>query len=1150
MAQGRRGDEDLVDPVLPELRYLSLTENPLDNRAHDLFLPAIQADGVLVAFDPNAAPVIQQVPPQAGTSGALVFDGARDFVEIPHDTALDLKRQLTLETWFRVDSFVNDWMPLIQKGSGITYAQRSYSIWVNENGYLYFSTADGTYESSVSTQPGSIQLGKWYHAAFVMNRDTQQMEAYLNGELAGWSVVTASNTATHDKPLLFGKTLESHPAYSPFAGAIDEVRLWNTIRTGAQIRGNMTATLTGSEPGLVGLWRLNESSGTVAKDATANGNDGTLGGVMPPGLGGTAVTFDGVDDYIRTPNIETFFTTNDSTTIELWFNPSGPGQILTELGQPAINTGWQDSQLEILPSGQVLARVWSSATVSTGVSLGTAAFTKWHHAVLRYNQATGVLDGFLDGVKSSPLTIGARLSPFEFGSDLHYALGALSNTNLAGAARYFPGRVADMRIWNVARTDAAILADKDRRLAGNEAGLVLYYRLDNFFGGATVTDSSPNGFTGTAFNGLTAPSQYAPPRFRPPIHLGVSDPDFDRTTLSAASDNPNVLVSLTGTDLFITPVGPNPGRTRITVTATDGTGAPHDRRGRTGAMTFDDPFGANSIFGTFFLDLDGDSVRDPGENPRENVNGDGLLQPSLNATPTTPWFASESWSGGSFFADPDSGYLALDSKGTLYASDAQSDIILRFDTVSRQFVPFTPVGNQEARGPRAIAFGADGALYVASNFDRNVRRYNGDTGAFIAETWPSDNGTLFSDLGMMAAGLGGQILYIVDFNPAASQVKIVRYDTVQHQLVSGAFVVDRQAGVFNEPTDVTIGPDGHIYLLDGTLRSVVRLNGTTGAALPAPGRSGALFLPPGTAGLSAGSRLAAAAPGRLAVVNPNGTIIQFDTANAALAGTAVLGPLSAAPHDVILDPQRRLYLSAFDAGGAFEVLVASQGEPTALTDLNGDYAFHDVPFVPAVPFQPAVLTALQATTANGGLTTTTTNAQYPNQIVTENNAQIDLFVQTRDGQQGVFSLAIPGAATRTFTSRQQLVSLINSQLRGAPVQAILNPTTGVITWEVISRGGLFLTEFIQVVAARTIQTKTETIFVPNGAPQQRTLSSVILANEAFGFVPGQTAEGLEAFLAGVNPLPANGQVAPMPETPIRTGRSATRRSPVPPTRRS
>jgi len=59
---------------------------------------------------------------------------------------------------------------------------------------------------------------------------------------------------------------------------------------------------------------------------------------MPPGLGGTAVTLDGVNDYIFTPNIEGFFTPNDSTTIELWFNPSGPGQIVTEQGTSTLNS--------------------------------------------------------------------------------------------------------------------------------------------------------------------------------------------------------------------------------------------------------------------------------------------------------------------------------------------------------------------------------------------------------------------------------------------------------------------------------------------------------------------------------------------------------------------------------------------------------------------------------------------------------------------------------------------------------------------------------------------------------------------------------------------------------------------------------------------
>src|SRR5205814_497775 len=115
-----------------------------------------------------------------------------------------------------------------------------------------------------------------------------------------------------------------------------------------------------------------------------------------------------------------------------------------------------------------------------------------------------------------------------------------------------------------------------------------------------------------------------------------------------------------------------------------------------------------------------------------------------------------------------------DSLGRLYISDSNflNDHIHRYDPVTHTFVRFTPSGVQEARSPKSIAFGADGALYVASEFDRNLRIYDGQTGALVAVSWPTNDGTLASDDGVMAPGPGGNVLYIADFSSAQTQVKI------------------------------------------------------------------------------------------------------------------------------------------------------------------------------------------------------------------------------------------------------------------------------------------------------------------------------------------------------------------------------------------
>ncbi len=212
-----------------------------------------------------------ETPRTAGKiGGAVRLDGVH-YGEIADNDAIDLTGSLTLEAWFRVDGYASEWQALFYKGNG-NYWQRTYTLWVNSAGYLHLSTGDNN-NQTISTTAGSVKLGEWQHVAAVLDRTTGAMKLYLDGVEAATGDLRSAPAIASDQPLFIGRSLEGNPL---FQGAVDDVRLWNTVRTPEQIAGGRDAALAGTEAGLVFYLPADETSGETLADATGNGHPATL----------------------------------------------------------------------------------------------------------------------------------------------------------------------------------------------------------------------------------------------------------------------------------------------------------------------------------------------------------------------------------------------------------------------------------------------------------------------------------------------------------------------------------------------------------------------------------------------------------------------------------------------------------------------------------------------------------------------------------------------------------------------------------------------------------------------------------------------------------------------------------------------------------
>jgi hypothetical protein len=150
----------------------------------------------------------------------------------------------------------------------------------------------------VFTNSAAFAAETLYHVAITYsgNSAASGVKIYIDGVLQVMAnALTGTYVAMENSAvaLEIGRAPSGTASY--FAGKIDDLRIWSTERSAAQIAANMDVELTGSESGLVGYWKFNETSGTTAADSTSNAKTFTLSATS----GSVPVfrPFDGMDVY-------------------------------------------------------------------------------------------------------------------------------------------------------------------------------------------------------------------------------------------------------------------------------------------------------------------------------------------------------------------------------------------------------------------------------------------------------------------------------------------------------------------------------------------------------------------------------------------------------------------------------------------------------------------------------------------------------------------------------------------------------------------------------------------------------------------------------------------------------------------------------------
>jgi hypothetical protein len=131
-----------------------------------------------------------------------------------------------------------------------------------------YQGAATTYAMFAGSSP--IPVDEWVHVAITWNG--VQPAAFVNGQT---DVLTSQGTQDSFSCCDFGEGSDCFSPAHPYV-TMDEMRLWNFARAQDEIQATMHTLLTGSEPGLVNYWPLNEGTGQVGHDLVG-GDDTQLG---------------------------------------------------------------------------------------------------------------------------------------------------------------------------------------------------------------------------------------------------------------------------------------------------------------------------------------------------------------------------------------------------------------------------------------------------------------------------------------------------------------------------------------------------------------------------------------------------------------------------------------------------------------------------------------------------------------------------------------------------------------------------------------------------------------------------------------------------------------------------------------------------------
>lgn len=388
--------------------------------------------------------------PGAGAYAAEM-DGGYESVTAPaHPVYDEITGAVSVAAWVCLDQDVADLSGVAALAARVNSAMNSgFALYANpaSGGSLRFAILDGSSEHEAIWENAELDAGRWRHV--VGTFDGATIRLYVDGKLMAQTNSTVLPAVPTGDPLVMGIFQD---------GRLHDVRVYNRAVQHAEIAEMY---------GLVAHWKLDETSGAVAYDASGMGHHAALTGTQgwtTQGQADGAFAFDYTNgqEYFTAPTNPTLDDLQEGDyTVMTWFRPDST--------PPGAGAEFDAAYGLVSKSGYHLGVVYGSggtfynehwlASGPTWTGAGDAAGShpagEYYHFAAVVNRVDGVIKAYVNGQLVETVTFTPGSAALEYGAT-PWRIG-VSDPGTDDWDHPTHGAIDDARLYNRALSDAEVL---------------------------------------------------------------------------------------------------------------------------------------------------------------------------------------------------------------------------------------------------------------------------------------------------------------------------------------------------------------------------------------------------------------------------------------------------------------------------------------------------------------------------------------------------------------------------------------------------------------------------------------------------------------------------------------------------------------------